>query len=254
MLPACPWCPAVETITTMLPRVPRSTMRRATCLVQRKVPVRFTASCWFQRSSGISSTLRPPRRPALLTRTSTAPQLSRTRPTMASTCGSSVTSQLRPSASPPRRVIHSAHCRALSATTSTQTTRAPSSASPWAMPPPMFGLVPVTIATFPASLTRARPPPSLLRDAAAAARALIVTRRGDYNRRGGVGQIMRPTAHGLARPGAPVGRRAPSAHAAAQADETREQCPGQRDRHDDAGDDDGRLQLALGDVVQLQDG
>ena len=55
-----------------------------------------------------------------------------------------------------RAVIQSAHCRALSATRSTHATRAPSSASPWAMPPPMFGLVPVTIAIFPASFTRAR--------------------------------------------------------------------------------------------------
>src|SRR5687768_14677242 len=34
---------------------------------------------------------------------------------------------------------------------STHTTFAPSSASPSAIPPPMLGLVPVTIATFPAS-------------------------------------------------------------------------------------------------------
>src|SRR5713101_6355146 len=59
-----------------------------------------------------------------------------------------------PSASPPRRLIQSAHWLALSAITSTQTTLAPSSASPPAMPPPMFGLVPVTIATLPSSFTR----------------------------------------------------------------------------------------------------
>src|SRR2546425_5778478 len=53
-----------------------------------------------------------------------------------------------PSAAPPRLAIQSAHCRALSSATSTHTTRAPSSASPWAMPPPMLGLVPVTIATL----------------------------------------------------------------------------------------------------------
>src|SRR5262245_11939515 len=58
-----------------------------------------------------------------------------------------------PSASPPRRLIQSAHWVALSATTSTQTTLAPSSARPPAMPPPMLGLVPVTTATLPASFT-----------------------------------------------------------------------------------------------------
>src|SRR5437870_5370565 len=60
-----------------------------------------------------------------------------------------------PSALPPRRRIHPAHCSAFSGTTSTQTTVAPSPARPCAIPPPMFGLVPVTIAIFPASFTRA---------------------------------------------------------------------------------------------------
>src|SRR5262245_44777332 len=156
MLPAWPWCPAVDTITMMLPRVPRSTIRRATCLVHRNVPVRFTASWRCQRSSGMSSTLWPPRMPALLTSTSAVPQASRTRATMASTCRSSVTSHVRPSACPTRAVMAAAHCCALSASTSTHTTRAPSAASPSAMPPPMLGLVPVTIATFPASFMRAR--------------------------------------------------------------------------------------------------
>ena len=73
MLPAWPWWPAVETTTTMLPRRRCSTMSRATCLVQRNVPVRLTAIWRFQRSTGISSTLRPPRMPALLTRMSTPP-------------------------------------------------------------------------------------------------------------------------------------------------------------------------------------
>src|SRR6266513_2262345 len=50
MLPAWPWCPAVDTITMMLPRVLRSTISRATCLVQRKVPVRLTASWRCQRA------------------------------------------------------------------------------------------------------------------------------------------------------------------------------------------------------------
>src|SRR5437764_1494336 len=48
MLPAWPWWPAVETITMMLPSVPRSTITRATCLVHRKVPVRLTASWRFR--------------------------------------------------------------------------------------------------------------------------------------------------------------------------------------------------------------
>jgi hypothetical protein len=42
MFPAWPWCPAVDTITMMLPRRLSSTIRRATCLVQRNVPVRLT--------------------------------------------------------------------------------------------------------------------------------------------------------------------------------------------------------------------
>src|SRR5437762_1164121 len=63
----------------------------------------------------MSSTLCPPRRPALLTRMSTPPYAPRARPTMASTCDSSVVSQTMPTASPPRFVIHAAHCRALSA-------------------------------------------------------------------------------------------------------------------------------------------
>src|SRR5206468_12290281 len=69
---------------------------------------------------------------------------------MASTCGSSVTSQGMPSALPPRRSIHAAHCRALASSMSTQTTTAPASARPSAIPPPMLGLVPVTIAILPA--------------------------------------------------------------------------------------------------------
>src|SRR5437867_11295 len=48
----------------------------------------------------------------------------------------------------------SAHWRALSATTSTHTTGAPSAARPSAMPAPMLGLVPVTIATLSASFTQ----------------------------------------------------------------------------------------------------
>src|SRR5215471_6970702 len=147
-------------ITMMLPRRPSATMLRATCLVQRKVPVRFTATWRLQRSSGISSTLVSPRMPALLTRMSTPPKFARTRATVASTCASSVTSQARPRARPPRLTIHSAHWRALSSATSTQATAAPSSARPWAMPPPMLGLVPVTMATLPASrLIRVGPPP-----------------------------------------------------------------------------------------------
>src|SRR5436309_2216463 len=70
---------------------------------------------------------------------------------MAATCVSSVTSQVMPSASPPRPLIQSAHWSAFSGTRSTHATAAPSSASPCAMPPPMLGLVPVTIATLPAS-------------------------------------------------------------------------------------------------------
>ena len=62
-----------DTITMMLPPRFWSTIARATCLVQRNVPVRFTAICRFQRSSGMSTTLSPPRIPALLTRTSTPP-------------------------------------------------------------------------------------------------------------------------------------------------------------------------------------
>src|SRR5262250_56679 len=148
MFPACPWCPAVEMITMMLPRRPSATMLRATCLVQRKVPVRFTATWRLQRSSGISSTLVPPRMPALLTRMSTPPKFARTRATVASTCASSVTSQARPRARPPRLTIHSAHWRALSSATSTQATAAPSSARPWAMPPPMLGLLEVVPLTL----------------------------------------------------------------------------------------------------------
>ena len=49
---------------------------------------------------------------------------------------------------PRARLIASAHWRALSGATSTHTTVAPSSARPSAMPPPMLGLVPVTIAIF----------------------------------------------------------------------------------------------------------
>src|SRR2546427_11810922 len=60
-----------------------------------------------------------------------------------------------PSASPPRLLIQAAHSCAFSGTRSTQTTVAPSSASPWAMPAPMLGLVPVTMATFPASFIAA---------------------------------------------------------------------------------------------------
>src|SRR5262249_6566870 len=78
---------------------------------------------------------------------------SRTRATIAWTWASSVVSATMPSASPPRVRIHSAHCCALSSTTSTHATRAPSSARPCAMPPPMLGLVPVTIATLPESFT-----------------------------------------------------------------------------------------------------
>src|SRR5882672_1502253 len=99
----------------------------------------------------MSSTLRPPRIPALLTRMSTPRKVSRTRATIAATCVSSVRSQVRPSASPPRLLIQSAHWCAFSGTTSTHATAAPSSASPCAMPPPMLGLVPVTMATLPAS-------------------------------------------------------------------------------------------------------
>ena len=72
-------------------------------------------------------------------------------------------SQTTPSASPPRFVIQPAHCCAFSATTSTHTTLAPSSASPPAMPPPMLGLVPVTIATWPESFMGASLAPGAVR-------------------------------------------------------------------------------------------
>src|SRR5258705_7177528 len=113
---------------------------------------------------------------------------------MASTWASSVTSQVRPRASPPRPVIHAAHSRALSALTSTQTTFAPSSASPPAMPAPILGLVPVTIAILPWSFTRDS-----------------------------------------------------SADIAAHAQDIGDQRAGQRDQHDDAGDDHRLLELLLGD-------
>ena len=80
--------------------------------------------------------------------TSTPPYASRARATIVWTWVSSVVSHTTPSASAPRLRSQSAHCMALSDDTSTQTTFAPSSASPSAMPPPMFGLVPVTIATL----------------------------------------------------------------------------------------------------------
>ena len=120
-----------------------------------------------------------------------AAQVSRTRATIAWTCASSVTSHTRPSASPPRRLIHAAHCWALSATTSTHATRAPSSASPLgdAAADVRAGaghdrdLACELHASTASSEPSARP--------GGDARALIVTREGDYNRRGGGGQMMR---------------------------------------------------------------
>src|SRR5260370_23634398 len=148
MLPAWPWWPAVEATATMLPRRCCATISSAACLVQRNVPVRLTAIWRLQHSTGISSTPRPPRIPELFTRTSTPPYVWRTRAIIASTWPSSVTSHVMPRAWPPLRRIASAHWPALSAATSTHTTVAPSSARPSAMPPPMLGLVPVTIAIF----------------------------------------------------------------------------------------------------------
>src|SRR5262249_36887723 len=110
---------------------------------------------------------------------------------------------------------------ALSGTTSTQTTTAPSSANPPAMPPPMFGLVPVTIAIFPAN------------------RAIASPRSRAESIGAGPVKVSRATR--------------PSSDVSAEPERSGQQRAGQRDAHDDARDDHRLLELPLRDVVELQD-
>src|SRR5215472_10233427 len=136
----------------ILPPRPCSIISLATCLVKRNAPPRMTASCFCHSSNGISSTPLRLKNAALFTSTSTPPKASLAFATAALTCDSSVTSQVQASARPPLPVIACAQSRAFSVRESTQTSAAPSAASPSAIPPPIFGLVPVTIATLPSSL------------------------------------------------------------------------------------------------------
>src|SRR6516225_6145382 len=136
----------------ILPPRPCSIISLATCLVKRNAPPRMTASCFCHSSNGISSTPLRLKNAALFTSTSTPPKASLAFATAALTCDSSVTSQVQASDRPPLPVIACAQSRAFSPRESTQTSAAPSAANPSAMPPPIFGLVPVTIATLPLSL------------------------------------------------------------------------------------------------------
>src|SRR5215472_13283494 len=136
----------------ILPPRPCSIISLATCLVKRNAPPRMTASCFFHSSNDISSTPLRLKNAALFTSTSIPPKASLALATAALTCDSSVTSQVHASERPPLPEIACAQSRAFSPRESTQTSAAPSAANPSAIPPPMFGLVPVTIATLPSSL------------------------------------------------------------------------------------------------------
>src|SRR5262252_1663583 len=132
----------------MLPLRLWSIINWATCLVKRKAPVRMTAVCRVHSASGMSSTPFWLKMTAPLTRMSRPPNVSRACITAGCTWASSVTSHTIPSASPPRCLMYSAHRWAFSGWISTQTTLAPASAMPTAMPPQILGLVPVMRAIF----------------------------------------------------------------------------------------------------------
>src|ERR1700722_16882507 len=149
MLPGSPWCPAVEMMLRMRPSTPCSIIDRATYFVSRNAPVRITSVCLRHSASDMSSMPFLLKKAALLTRMSIFPNAARAASTVRLTWSSSQTSHVSPSALPPAASIARAQSAAFSGRESMAIIVAPSLAKPSAIPPPIFGLDPVTSATLP---------------------------------------------------------------------------------------------------------
>src|SRR5581483_791023 len=150
MLPGSPWWAAVEVRLMIDPGRPWSTMRRMAARELRKAPSRMMASWRFHSSKGMSRRPFTLNHTAAFTRMSTGPRWDSTSSHARSTAASSATSTPRPTALLPRASMSPAARRANSGLRSRQATAAPARPNSVAMPAPMFGLVPVTTATFPA--------------------------------------------------------------------------------------------------------
>ena len=149
--------PTTEAMFTMAP-LRCLVMAGRTALVQWNVPFRLTSSTAFQSSSFMRSS-RPSRvMPALFTRMSMRPSSVSNRSAIAATSAHSATFALMTSARRPCDNTARAVSSARVTSRSTTATSAPSRAKASAMARPIPWAAPVTIATFPASITAVQRP------------------------------------------------------------------------------------------------
>ena len=141
-----PMRPTTDDTLTMAPR-PRARMPGSTAAAHRTAPTALTLNDSWNCAGDDSSTAPLPPMPALLTRTSTPPNVPMRRPNPADTDRSSATSSSSTATVAPRAAASASSLPALSALRTVATTVNPSSARCTAVARPMPEFAPVTTAT-----------------------------------------------------------------------------------------------------------